>query len=449
MAISKLVLDAGPIINLSREEIVSQGKRLFATPAVIREIRDENARRKLELLKQDITVQQPTKEAVTYVKKFTELTGDNIVLSSQDIEVIALAYDLCEDKTRIRTEPKVSSANYNSIVEPTYNDEPDKETEVENKEEADDGWTTVSKKVNKKTKKFSKKQIPEKQTNSVNVTNEEPKEEPKVELKEGPKDVPETPVYATTPAAALAAANALEPKPAVPGDDDDSDWSDDGWINPANLEQMKLSANTSVSKVSEEIDVAVSTRDYAVQNSTMQMGIAAVNEKGLRIKQLRNYMQRCYACFTLIPLDPKGNRSGSQTVSQFCPQCGGHTLTRVSTSLDRYGQLHINLKKNIQWITRGDRYNIPTPQSFRARRERHDTKKELYAEDQPEYLKALKKQNYLARRNDKSVAEYVGPSTVDSAVSPFVGRREMTAKVHIGRGRYANNTGTKTEYSLH
>ena len=172
------------------------------------------------------------------------------------------------------------------------------------------------------------------------------------------------------------------------------------------------------------------------------MGLTAVNEKGLKIKQLRNFMQRCYACFTLLPLESSG-------VRQFCPQCGGHTLTRVSTSVDKYGQLHVNLKAKMQWITRGDKYNIPNPQSRRARRERHDTKKEFYAEDQPEYLKAVKKQHYLQRRNERSVADYIGPNTVDSTVSPFVNKREMTSKIQIGRGKFANATGKKTEYSMH
>lgn len=396
MGVAKLVLDAGPLINLSREEIIAQGSKLYATPAVIREIRDENARQKLELLKQELTVQQPSPEAVKFVTKFTELTGDSIVLSTQDIEVIALAYDLCDDKSAIRSEPKVSSSNYTSIVEPSYAAEgaephaPADEPEVD-----DDGFTVV-----KSTRKTSKKKA---------------------------KSVP-----APSPAPASA-------------HDSDSDWSDDGWIKPENLEAMKLAESTAAAKIDEGvvIEVAVSTRDYAVQNSTMQMGLAAVNEKGLRIKQLRSYMQRCYACFLLLPLD------AGRGVRQFCPQCGKHTLTRVSTSVDRYGQLHVNLKKNMQWITRGDKYTLPNPQSRRARRERHDTKKEFYAEDQPEYIKAVKKQEYLQRRNEKSVAEYIGPSTVDSAVSPFVNKREMTAKVHIGRGRFANLTGTKTEYSLH
>lgn len=406
MGVTKLVLDAGPIINLSREEIVSQGEKLYATPAVIKEIRDEHARQKLDLLKNEITVMQPSKEAVTFVEKFADLTGDRIVLSTQDIEVIALAYDLCEDKSVIRQEPKVSSGNYNKVIEPTYNDNTNEEKDDADNEGAekndadDDEWTVVAAKPKKAPKKNKSKPLP-------------------------------PPPEFTVPASASN------------NDDSDSDWSDDGWINPTNLKDMTLSENRSVGKIDDvEIEVAVSTRDYAVQNTTMQMGLTAVNEKGLKIKQLRNFMQRCYACFTLLPLESSG-------VRQFCPQCGGHTLTRVSTSVDKYGQLHVNLKAKMQWITRGDKYNIPNPQSRRARRERHDTKKEFYAEDQPEYLKAVKKQQYLQRRNERSVADYIGPNTVDSTVSPFVNKREMTSKIQIGRGKFANATGKKTEYNMH
>lgn len=388
----KLVLDAGPLINLTREEILSRGENLYATPAVIREIRDEAARQRLELIKDDITVQQPTKEAVKFATDFAKLTGDGFVLSSQDIEVIALGYDLVTDKSKLRKRPQ--QMDNQNIVESA--------PQVEQKEDTkpdDDGFVTVKSKAPKPRK--------------------------------GRKAPPPPPVHEVT--------EQLSQLSAGGENEDDSDWSDDGWINPENLQEQVSKEQANTSSVLEDIEVAIASRDYAVQNTSLQIGIPAVNERGLRIKKLKNYVQRCYACFKLVPLNPE------RDTLQFCPQCGGHTLTRVSTSVDKNGQVHVNLKAKMQWITRGDRYNVPNPQSQRARRQQHDTKKEFYVEDQPEYIKAVKKQNWIQRRNDKMVNEYIGPSTVDTAVSPFLPIRAMPHKVQIGRGRNANATGRKTQ----
>lgn len=403
--VQKIVLDAGPLISQTREEILAKGEHLFATLAVIREIKDEDARRRLELLKDDITVKQPSAAAVKHVIEFAKLTGDSLVLSTQDIEVIALAYDIAEDKSQFRSRPVVSRGDTtkNIVVDnEDQNEEEEKEEESKEPEQDDDGFTVVKSKAPK----------PRKQNKPAK------KEEP--------------------PAPAIESLN-IDDSKATGDNDDDSDWSDDDWISPDNIEEKVQSDSTTAGKMEETVEVAVASRDYAVQNTALQMGICAVNEKGLRIKQLKSFMQRCYACFKLVPMNPQG------APRQFCPQCGGHTLTRVSTSVDKYGKLHVHLKSKMQWITRGDRYNLPNPQSQRARRQQHDRKIEFYTEDQPEYLKAMKKQYIQQRHNERMVNNYIGPNTVDSAMSPFAPNRAPSVKVPIGRGRYANATGKKTE----
>lgn len=396
--VSKLVLDAGPLINLTREEINSQGEQLYATPAVIREIRDEDARRRLELMKGEITVLQPSPSSVLHATNFAKLTGDSIVLSVQDIEVIALAYELVEDKSQLRQRPAVASSDREVVVD---NENANDQSDVSQDRVDDDGFIIVGSKAPQPPKKPAVKKKPEAPTAQL--------QDLKIENVE----------------------------------DDEDEWSDDGWINPENVKEKMQGEGAKATPLVEDIAVAVSSRDYAVQNTALQMGLCAVNERGLRIKQLKSYMQRCYACFKLIPL----GQDGVQT-RQFCPQCGGHTLTRVSTSVDKYGKLHVHLKAKMQWITRGDRYNVPNPQSRRARRQQHDTKKEFYAEDQPEYIKALKKQHYQQRQNERMINQYVGPSTVDSAMSPFAPTRQMTSHIRIGRGRNANETGKKSESGL-
>lgn len=391
--VCKLVLDAGPLINLTRDEIVNQAEQLYATPAVIREIRDEDARRRLELMKGEITILQPSTSSVLHAKNFAKLTGDSVVLSAHDIEVIALAYELVEDKASLRKRPALAITGREVVVD---NENTDEKPEISKDRVDEDGFTIVGSKAPQPPKK-KKPEAPPPQLQDLKIED---------------------------------------------SNESEDEWSENGWINPENVKDKKQGEGARSASLDEDIAVAVASRDYALQNTALQMGLCAVNERGLRIKQLKCYMQRCYACFKLIPL----GQDGVQT-RQFCPQCGGHTLTRVSTSVDKYGKLHVHLKAKMQWITRGDRYNVPNPQSRRARRQQHDTKKEFYAEDQPEYIKALKKQNYQQRQNERMINQYVGPSTVDCAISPFAPTRQMISHVKIGRGRNANETGRKTETS--
>jgi len=107
-----LVVDSGAIIKHSGFSALHNAAQKYVTvQGVIDEIRDSKARQHLETLPFQLEVRNPTAEGISRVVEFSKKTGDYPSLSSVDIHVLALHYDLekegCQNKiTHIRTEPK-------------------------------------------------------------------------------------------------------------------------------------------------------------------------------------------------------------------------------------------------------------------------------------------------------------------------------------------------------
>ncbi len=107
------VVDANAIVK-GQNAITSkdQFKELVTTSEVISEIKDENARLRLQNDPNwlHLCVSEASEETVALVKQFARLTGDIGALSEPDIKVIALALTLEQEKCKgdlshIRTEP--------------------------------------------------------------------------------------------------------------------------------------------------------------------------------------------------------------------------------------------------------------------------------------------------------------------------------------------------------
>ncbi len=92
-----IILDAGPIIKNepSVSVLVSKCENLVTVPSVIGEIRDIQARSRLETtLLPFLKVISPKPESAKFVVEFSRRTGDLPVLSQSDIQILALAYEL-------------------------------------------------------------------------------------------------------------------------------------------------------------------------------------------------------------------------------------------------------------------------------------------------------------------------------------------------------------------
>lgn len=113
-----IVLDAGPIIKNTPplSTLLAQCEEIITTPAVVSEIRDPDARARVEALYLPFLKQRsPSPNSFNVISEFARKTGDRSVLSRNDIEVLALAYEIeCERNEgdwRLRSVPGQKRVN--------------------------------------------------------------------------------------------------------------------------------------------------------------------------------------------------------------------------------------------------------------------------------------------------------------------------------------------------
>ncbi|KAF2465212.1 uncharacterized protein BDR25DRAFT_396388 [Lindgomyces ingoldianus] len=110
--IQALVIDTGPLIKntVAISTVLQQAGELYTTSAILSEIRDAATRSRVETtLLPFLKVRNPTPASYEIVAQFSKKTGDFPVLSSQDLGILALAYEIeCEKSggnSKVRTTP--------------------------------------------------------------------------------------------------------------------------------------------------------------------------------------------------------------------------------------------------------------------------------------------------------------------------------------------------------
>lgn len=445
--VQSLVLDATPLITQSASALQQFAVRFYTTPGVRAELKDEHSRNQLILWADRLEVRQPKQASIDRVSSFAKLTGDFSVLSMNDIHIIALAYELeCEraGEDRLRRFPGQKLEGEEEQEPRRYTPRPQVEETEEAPLEDDDGFQVVTK---KKTRKPKNKWRPREEKKEEEVKEEELKEEGKKEEEVKTDASTET---ETAQPEVEDSANTEAPTNTEELTEEYDDEDDDGdWITPDNLQEEILKDNNEVVQEASEqksLAVALSTGDFACQNTSLQLGLKLMNpQSGKQIKRVRNYMYRCHACFTMTPMPKSGQPK------HFCPKCGGATLLRCAVSVDNVtGKITPHLKKNFQWINRGLVYSVSSPLSKNYQKNQgnrgYQHKKELHLgaqsplilrEDQKEYAKALKDDAWTRKKSEKMLQEFIGGGSADNFISPF-GTAYRSSGVRVGRGRNAN-----------
>ncbi|KAL2370413.1 UPF0271 protein [Blastomyces gilchristii SLH14081] len=342
--IHTIVLDAAPLIrNVPPiSTLLAQSHALITTPAVISEIRDPAARSRIETLYLPFLTQRtPKPESIKFVAEFSRKTGDRAVLSRQDLEVLALAYEVeCERNGgdwRLRREPGQKGING---MPPAKVEEGEKKKEGEADDDAGGDEPAVE-------------QQPKVEDSIENVTNDlaesilAEKQDPQENCASATDGLAETQPEEDS---------AQYPTPTqIDESDDDDDDDEEGWITPSNIKKRQVkdaAAAAAASVETKTMQVATITGDFAMQNVLLRMNLNLLSPNNMqRIRRLNSYILRCHGCFATT----------KEMDKQFCPRCGKPTLTRVSCSTTSGGAFKLHLKKNMQWNTRGDRYSIPKP----------------------------------------------------------------------------------------
>ncbi|CAI4920360.1 ANL_collapsed_G0050260.mRNA.1.CDS.1 [Saccharomyces cerevisiae] len=444
-----LILDATPLITQSYTHYQNYAQSFYTTPTVFQEIKDAQARKNLEIWQSLGTLKlvHPSENSIAKVSAFAKLTGDYSVLSANDLHILALTYEL-EIKLnngdwRLRKKPgdalDASKADVGT-------DGKQKLTEDNKKEEDSE---SVPKKKNKRRggKKQKAKREAREAREAENANLElESKAEEHVEEAGSKEQI----------------CNDENIKESSDLNEVFEDADDDGdWITPENLTEaiIKDSGEDTTGSLGVEASeedrhvalnrpenqVALATGDFAVQNVALQMNLNLMNfMSGLKIKRIRNYMLRCHACFKIFPLPKDGKPK------HFCASCGGQgTLLRCAVSVDsRTGNVTPHLKSNFQWNNRGNRYSVASPLSKNSQK-RYGKKGHVHSkpqenvilrEDQKEYEKVIKQEEWTRRHNEKILNNWIGGGSADNYISPFAITGLKQHNVRIGKGRYVNSS---------
>ncbi|KAF7115140.1 hypothetical protein CNMCM5793_001374 [Aspergillus hiratsukae] len=421
-----IILDAGPILKNTPplSTLLTQCEELLITPSVVREIRDPDARLRVETLYFPFLKQRtPSPKSVGVISEFARKTGDRAVLSKTDIEVLALAYEIeCERNGgdwRLRSTPGQKRVNGKPPAkEEKKVEEPEQTNIAETTETTDAVDATETSKVSEADS------VADDLSKTTLETNDGATEEPALSTEEA-----ETPETAQVDEDGQGGAEAETQD----GDDDGSD-SDGGWITPSNLKKRQaLDESISASAAPEQkaMQVATMTTDFACQNVLLQMNLNLLSTTTLqRIRHLKSFIKRCHGCFFTT----------KDMTKQFCPRCGRDTLTRVSCTTDANGQFKMHLKKNMQWNNRGNRFSIPKPTHGSASgkwkggggKDGWGTEL-ILAEDQKEYVRASVEESRRLRKERDLMDEDYLPGILTGERSKHGGRPK------VGAGRNVNS----------
>ena len=437
--VHSIILDAGPILknDPAVSSLLATSEKIYTIPAVLSEIKDANARSRVEnTLKPFLEIRIPKPESIQSITNFARKTGDLAVLSKPDVQILALAYEIeCERNGgdwRLRRMPGQKGLNGSP---------------PSRKEATGPGLENVRKGVNTQVDVIpnSEHELPsssnlicdEIHTMSDPGTNHHRQDEPST-LQIDCMTTQRDNVGLEPTAPRDINQESVDPISTDDVDDEnetldaESDESD-GWITPSNLSRQQardLETSTASTSESPIMQCATITTDFAMQNILLQINLNLLSTSLQRIRQLKTYILRCHACF----------QTCKDMTKQFCPRCGGATLTRVACSTNANGEFKLHLKKNMQWNTRGNRYSIPKPVPGTANGKVGTGKgggkggwgqELILAEDQKEYLRAMQGHD---RRKEKN------PMDEDYLPSILTGDRGRNGgRPRVGAGRNVNS----------
>lgn len=442
--VHSLIIDAGPIIKNepSISTLLSHAEAIFTIPAIIDEIRDATTRARVEsTLLPFLKLRQPRSASVKVIADFARRTGDAEVLSKPDIHLMALAYELeCERNHgdwRLRSAPgqkKINGSPPESLKDGTpYLEKKEEEVEVKQEEKPTVNEPVAPQLISERKGAWGTT-IPAQMIGPKPSTLEEKLEHTHIEASaetSSEKTTTDTSSIPTIDAQSEAEPTLEEPE-VIEEEEISEDSDSEGWITPSNLkkhqEKDSNATSTPAGKTPSTMQVALITTDFAMQNVLLRMNLNLLSPSLQTIRQVKTWVLRCHACFSI----------SKDMTKQFCSRCGQPSLIRTSCSTDKNGNFKVHLKKNMQYNTRGNVYSIPKMVSGTAHgRITNGGGKGAWgqglilAEDQKEYVRAMTV-NKRQKEKDLMDEDYL-PSILTGD------RGRAGGKPKVGAGRNVNS----------
>eukprot|EP00164_Ancoracysta_twista_P003084 GFYU01004116.1.p1 GENE.GFYU01004116.1~~GFYU01004116.1.p1 ORF type:complete len:491 (+),score=171.08 GFYU01004116.1:99-1475(+) len=431
-----VIVDSAAIIRGVR--MGGTDTELVTIQEVLDEIRDQKARQYLETMPFEMKTRVPSDEAMAAVIEFSKKTGDYTSLSKVDLRVLAMAYQVEKENNGVDHLRKEPMTTLNSIASKIsrgqkrpspWNASRSCTVEVESKP-----FTQLSTVMSCSVRDLLYK--PESEFNTMatqvaaaNTQLEQQREaEEYTEMDTGVDDGADHRMTdATATMDAEPAAGGSEEAPQVTKSrflkdgqlmelsvDQDVDDDGVGWINAGNIEDMDTNVSKLSSDESKRTPVACITGDFAMQNVLMQMGLKLLSPDGLVIRNVKQFILKCEACFKITPDNEK----------LFCPSCGNNTLYKVSVSVDDQGNVTTQERQR-RLNLRGTKYSIP---SAKGGRHNNDL---ILREDE-----LISSHKYKQQQRKKSKAS-ANPFDVD--YNPTLGMNMAEKDVTVGYGKHNPN----------
>ncbi|XP_034535770.1 RNA-binding protein NOB1 isoform X2 [Notolabrus celidotus] len=405
--VEHVVADAGAF--LKRAPLQEIGQNIYTLKDVVEEIRDKATRRSLSFLPYQLNFIEPNPDHIRLVTEFSKKTGDYPSLSATDIKVLALTYQLELEHVgsqHLKKEPEVkvnvqSTRRHpeNSInvagfhfpskpVDSLSGRQTPAKTETSNSAGGEEFntynfWRTPlmsfdsellelldpvdelnSKNKHKQTETQTVKQtVTQKDTQTSSDSDEFNSfhfwREPLPTIDDSLLDLLKDDNISKSGSGSLQTdkpgnQSDDEDKENEPADEEEEEEEEDdggGWITPSNIQQVKTDSGDWTAPV--DVKVGCLTTDFAMQNVLIQIGLHVLSVNGMLIKQARNYILRCHACF----------KTTSNMNKAFCPHCGNQTLKKVAMTVNEDGSKQMHFSKNPKVLnSRGLKHALPLPQ---------------------------------------------------------------------------------------
>ncbi|XP_030270405.1 RNA-binding protein NOB1 [Sparus aurata] len=399
-SVEHVVADAGAF--LKRAPLQDIGRNIYTLKDVVGEIRDKPTRRSLAFLPYQLNFVEPRPEHIRLVTEFSKKTGDYPSLSATDIKVLALTYQLelehvgsqhlkkePEVKVHVQStqrhpETPVNVAGFHFPSKKPVDTSNVRQIQTETSEPADNNkfnsfhfWreplpsldsdlldlldpVEVLNSKNKQKQTDTQTTADSDEFNSFHFWREPP---PSIDdslldlLKVDGMSLSESMSDTSLQTDEPEDQSDDEDKENEPGDDEEEEEEDDddddggGWITPSNIKQVKMDSADWTAPA--DVKVGCLTTDFAMQNVLIQMGLHVLSVNGMVIKQARNYILRCHACF----------KTTSNMNRVFCSHCGNRTLKKLAVTVSEDGSVQMHFSKNPKVLNpKGLKHTLPLPQ---------------------------------------------------------------------------------------
>ncbi|XP_029000007.1 RNA-binding protein NOB1 isoform X2 [Betta splendens] len=379
--VEHVVADAGAF--LKKAPLQDIGKNIYTLKDVVDEIRDKATRRSLAVLPYQLIFREPHPEHVRHVTEFSKRTGDYPSLSATDIKVLALTYQLelehvgsqhmrreqevkvnvnftqCHPETPFNVAgfhfPSKSAGGSTSRTARAETLDPDDGDQFNSFQfwrepvlSLDCDLLDLLGPVQAPNSGNRDKQTCPTTPDSNEFNSFQFWREPLPCVDDSLLDLLKTEDVSVSNMSPETNGQSDEDKENEPDDDDDDGG---GWITPSNIRQVTMDSADWTSPV--DVKVGCLTTDFAMQNVLIQIGLHVLSVDGMLIKQARNYILRCHACF----------KTTTNMNKAFCPHCGNKTLKKVAVTVREDGSVQMHFSKNPKVLnSRGLRHSLPLPQ---------------------------------------------------------------------------------------